>query len=97
MAETKRKIPIPFRVKLIFDIKDALGKAAERGQGLSVEKLIAEVMSKQGLSRRTTMECIDAVVFSGYAKVVRNGKRENIKIFKKKGVKQDVQRGLAKN
>lgn len=76
---TKKK-PIPVRSRIISEIKLVLNRIGNRG--IYVEKLIAEYMEKEGLSRRLILECIDAIRFSGFAKIEFNAKKE--KILKKK-------------
>lgn len=68
------------RIKIISEIKRLL--IASKKQGLFIDKLVAEFMIKQGLSRRLTLECIDAVVYSEFAEYSVNKKKE--KIIKKK-------------
>lgn len=79
MAETKKEIKIPIRVRITFEIQDMLTRAAKKNQGLFVEKLVAQYIIKEGLSRRLILECVDAVHYSGFAAY---NKKE--KVLKKK-------------
>jgi len=79
MKKTK-EIQIPVRMRIISEIKILLSKAGSRG--IFVEKLIAEYMTKEGLPRRLLIECVNSVVYSGFAKFEFNLKKE--KIIKKK-------------
>lgn len=77
---TEKEKPIPIRIRIIREIELVLNRIGHRG--IFVEKLVAEYMKKEGLSRRLIMECVDAVRFSGFAKFEMNDKKE--KILKKK-------------
>jgi len=79
MKKTK-EIQIPVRMRIISEIKILLSKAGSRG--IFVEKLIAEYMTKEGLSRRLILECIDTVKYSGFAVIELDKNKE--KILKKK-------------
>lgn len=64
------------RIKIISEIKQLLIAAEEKG--LFVEKLVAEFMIRKGLSRRLTLECINAIIYSGFAVGYLNEKKEKI-------------------
>ena len=51
------------RSTLIQELLSCLSKVKE----IDVEKLIAEIMLKKGIARRTTMECIKALVITNNA------------------------------
>jgi len=74
--KTKWKKP-PIRVELINCIKNLL----EHGKEISVERIISGYMTKKGTPRRLILECLDAVVGSGFAEYKLNkfNKKESIK------------------
>ena len=75
----EKEKPIPIRIRIISEIKAMLKRTAIRGKGIYVEKLVAQYMEKEGLSRRLILECVDSVYHSGFATY---NKKE--KILKKK-------------
>jgi len=86
----KEKIKIPIRVKIISEIKNLLIEIGNE-KGIYVEKLVAEYMTKEGLSRRLILECITAIKYSGFATITSNGDKEKIlKIKTNKEVQKDV-------
>ena len=82
MSHMSKKIPV--RVQICSEIKSVLNKNWSRNEnrGITVEKIIADFMVTKGTPRRFTLECINAVVHSGFAKFSFNNKKE--KIVKKK-------------